>query len=504
MKTIDGNMENICFNSISSDFSRQLLLIFFSLRKPWPVDGEMEKRGEIGAVNFYGAKAPLAAGIREEKGRKAALQAIRRDESRVYRIFPTQAQAFEFADAGKSIMHPLRIWAYEIDGKGRRRFVVAPYESFWRWYRRCLRRNPTPQLHFYEIIRQGYACKLYFDLEYLFEHNAHIRPELCLENLLGAIKDEAKMSKISWMLLDSCTEKKWSKHVIINEIGFYDNIQAGEFVTRIIKRMDSSCLVKDPDGREAPFIDASVYSRNRCFRLVGSSKFGKTARLLPENHPKDAARLSIPEQLFYNSLVCNVSATAKLFGSPRTTDEYFKSPYKTHEPRGSSDNYNSNNAAESSHEKENIDKYIMSIVSKNGGGIHAVTSLNGALSYAIKGGYKYCGRIGRHHKSNNVILIVDVKTRTGYQKCFDPDCSQYCSDGWEIPAWVFPEVKAGKNEVPGDEIEQFMDELDERILEEAKPQQPSAQSVELTDELLNTVMDCFEATLPELRQGVHY
>lgn len=464
----------------------------------------MEKRGEIGAINFYGTRGPLASGIREEKGRKAALQAIRRDESRIYRIFPTQAKAFEFADSSKFLLDPLRIWAHEIDGKGRRQFVVASHESFWRWYRRCLRQAPTPKLHFYEIIRQGSACKLYFDLEYMLEHNAHISPQSCLTNLFAAIREEAKMSEISSMILDSSTTKKWSKHVIIDDIGFYDNIQAGEFVKRVITRMNntSSVMVRNCNGKKTPFVDASVYSRNRCFRLVGSSKFGKTARLLPEDHPKNGERLSIPEEFFYNSLVCNVSATAKLLGSPKPASEYSSSPYKTYRPRGSPGNFNiqMNNSDESLHEKDNIDKYIMSIVSPSGGSIHAVTCLNGALSYAIRGGYKYCGRIGRHHKSNNVILIVDVKTRTGYQKCFDPDCSQYCSDGWDIPAWVFPEVQAGKDEATGDEIEQFMNDLDARILEGSNPQYPSAQSVELTDELLNTVMDCVEATLPQLRR----
>lgn len=468
--------------------------------------GEMEERGEIEAISFYGRTAPLASGIREEKGRKAALQAIRRDESRVYRIFHTQAQAFAFADSGKSILYPLRIWAYEIDGKGRRKFVVASYESFWRWYRRCLRRTPTPRLHFYEIIREGSACKLYFDLEYLFEYNTEISPQLCLTNLSRAIKEEAKMSNLSWLILDSSTKKKWSKHVVINEIGFYDNIQAGEFVAKVIMRMynSSSVMVRNSDGKEVPFIDASVYSRNRCFRIAGSSKFGKTARLLPEDHSKDGARLSIPEELFYNSLCCNVSTQAKLFGSPRPISKYSHSSLTRKRSRGASGNLDEGTNEEPSHETENIDKYIMSIVAKDGGGIHSVTSLNGALSYAIKGGYKYCGRIGRHHKSNNVIIIVDIKTRTGYQKCFDPDCSQYCSEGWDIPRWVFPEKKVGKNDVSGDEIEQFMDHLDDTILQESKRQYAPAQSIELTDDLLNTIMDCVEATLPQLLSQVPY
>eukprot|EP00752_Nemacystus_decipiens_P006895 g6193.t1 len=40
-----------------------------------------------------------------------------------------------------------------------------------------------------------------------------------------------------------------------------------------------SLWVKDPDGRTVLFADVSVYTRNRCFRLLGSSKFSKSVAL---------------------------------------------------------------------------------------------------------------------------------------------------------------------------------------------------------------------------------
>ncbi|GMP24604.1 hypothetical protein CsSME_00001809 [Camellia sinensis var. sinensis] len=35
---------------------------------------------------------------------------------------------------------------------------------------------------------------------------------------------------------------------------------------------------------------------------------------------------------------------------------------------------------------------------------------------------RYCERIGRQHKSNHVMYIVDLRRAIYYQKCHDPDC----------------------------------------------------------------------------------
>ena len=47
------------------------------------------------------------------------------------------------------------------------------------------------------------------------------------------------------------------------------------------------------------------------------------------------------------------------------------------------------------------------------------------ILYEIAGGYKFCENIGRHHKSNNVRIIVDLQVGQYYQKCHDPDCDGF-------------------------------------------------------------------------------
>jgi hypothetical protein len=40
------------------------------------------------------------------------------------------------------------------------------------------------------------------------------------------------------------------------------------------------------------------------------------------------------------------------------------------------------------------------------------------------GGSRYCENIGRQHKSNHIIMIVDLHHNIFYQKCMDPDCKK--------------------------------------------------------------------------------
>nr|XP_023887818.1 DNA-directed primase/polymerase protein-like [Quercus suber] len=52
---------------------------------------------------------------------------------------------------------------------------------------------------------------------------------------------------------------------------------------------------------------------------------------------------------------------------------------------------------------------------------------------------RYCERIGRQHKSNHVMYIVDLRRAVYYQKCYDPDCRGYRSPLRPIPIDVIPD-----------------------------------------------------------------
>jgi hypothetical protein len=47
--------------------------------------------------------------------------------------------------------------------------------------------------------------------------------------------------------------------------------------------------------------------------------------------------------------------------------------------------------------------------------------------------YRWCGNVGRHHKSNGVFAIADLEAGVWYMRCYDPECA-----GWRSPALPLP------------------------------------------------------------------
>lgn len=170
--------------------------------------GAKRARKSLDASAFYGqaaAKTPAmtatAAAKRQEEGTgwKAFYDKLQFRVSRslmcqlegtapVSAMFPRQQEAFEFADQvvafrrelvarkrGRnrastnhlacssetplSVWHP-RTFSFESADEGKRRFLVAGLDEFWRTYKA----TATGQRHVYEIIREGVPCRLYFDL----------------------------------------------------------------------------------------------------------------------------------------------------------------------------------------------------------------------------------------------------------------------------------------------------------------------------------------------------
>lgn len=78
--------------------------------------------------------------------------------------------------------------------------------------------------------------------------------------------------------------------------------------------------------------------------------------------------------------------------------------------------------------------------------------------YSIAGGYRYCANVGRHHKSNNVYFLADLRTNKLYQRCHDGDCAGFESAGVDIPG-RFIEAAVARGELPPDDA--FLAALEE-------------------------------------------
>ena len=129
--------------------------------------------------------------------------------------------------------------------------------------------------HTYEVIRQ--TCWLHFDLDLKDEDTGPgTRDVTRAEHLqhfymiLRAFSYEVLGSGLtdgSIIELDSSTAAKFSKHIIVRDVAFPDNISMGRIVNLLREYGRERGLID--------MIDAAVYSKNMCFRLLAQSKYGR-------------------------------------------------------------------------------------------------------------------------------------------------------------------------------------------------------------------------------------
>ncbi|XP_064652326.1 DNA-directed primase/polymerase protein-like [Lineus longissimus] len=216
----------------------------------------------------------------------------------------------------------------------------------------------------------------------------------------------------------------------------------------IAKSRLEELLVRDRDRNEVLFVDLGVYTKNRNFRLFKSSKLGKGYPM--EYRQTNYYTVSTPigrgpvEQIYLDSMVTNVKFCPYL--RLLTWEENVRIPLarrnsnpscSKNEPKAAPlEGYSSSPFPE-------IDEFIASIL--NIGGIQgsirrwSYFTQGELLVYEIAK-YRWCENIRRHHKSNNIMFLVDVKNGVYYQKCHDPECKRinFKSDEYPLPRELLP------------------------------------------------------------------
>ncbi|XP_036084561.1 DNA-directed primase/polymerase protein isoform X3 [Rousettus aegyptiacus] len=219
----------------------------------------------------------------------------------------------------------------------------------------------------------------------------------------------------------------------------------------------SFLVVKNSIGKKHLFVDLGVYTRNRNFRLYKSSKIGKPVALeIAEDNKFSLTQSDVSEenQYFLSSLISNVrfSDTLRILTCDTSQNkqkqvEYFNSTSTSVE----------NIEGFQGSPYPEIDEFVLSLVNKNGikGGIRHWNYFfpEELLVYDICK-YRWCENIGRAHKSNNIMILVDLKNEVWYQKCHDPVCKaeNFKSNRFPLPAEVcLLSLLKEEEELPTDE-----------------------------------------------------
>ncbi|KAJ8901189.1 hypothetical protein NDN08_007038 [Rhodosorus marinus] len=374
----------------------------------------------LSSQSFYGESATAVPPVAEPESRKRLLEFL--EDGFLLKEFKTQKEAFEFANANpRNLMH---VFAVEFEKSGKRLYVAASYSTFWKIYQRMkLRSQP---LHFYEVIREGNSSKLYYDVEFSKVVNGERDGEKMVDDLL------LETQKLLVELFPSMM--RFSRHLILPQVNFRSNEEAGVFVKELCRRCVESkkefISIVDASGEsQTTFVDQAVYTKNRCFRLIGSSKYGRSTPLLFTERSPYAHQLH--EQVFLKSLVSNVSPLEPCLSVDELPQSLAGSRLARRTPA-----VNGMQGSSGPSPHPHVDAIIEKLISlpNHKGYVRnwVYYGSNMTIIYNIAGLYRFCENVQRHHRSNNIYLIADLVEGEIRQYCYDPDCRGFRSSPWII------------------------------------------------------------------------
>ena len=460
-----------------------------------------------------------------------------------------------------------RIFAEETTATGKRKYVVGHLGRFLQQYWR--ERDPRSR-HCYELIREGTPCRMYFDLEFCKISNPQISSNECEMLMTEFIQElcyefelvhEIKVNRSDIVDLDSTTEKKFSRHLIVhlpNQQLFADARSAGVFAKTFVERLAHELSIgklaerrqtlaqylfvkQKPatysndesivSSRESCFVDLGVYTRNRLFRILASTKFGKpsTAALRiaaanefpfpvgfnnskfyqvdkkmnnlkdPNERDLNSFRKALSWDAHADALVATLVVPANA-GSMKwniiqgpTLDEHLNTKMTTSAsltgktPFSSKRNTSSTKSGHSPMPK--LDNYFLASLGRRGGtqgkirawSIECVASKTEKtnayyLTYQMCEN-RWCEFISRSHRSNNIMWTIDLTNATCWQQCHDPDCRQAGFRGRPVQLDLPEDIKT--------EVEDFILDQEIAALDEKKvlsDQAPAERDLDFGDE----------------------
>uniref|UniRef100_A0A8C1P4B7 DNA-directed primase/polymerase protein n=1 Tax=Cyprinus carpio TaxID=7962 RepID=A0A8C1P4B7_CYPCA len=364
--------------------------------------------------------------------------------SSVWRLFPRQNTAIAFTQHIKQDVH---LFSLEKEGSdaGQRIFLVTSYSELWHYYST----HRQSLMHCYEVILEGAVCKLYFDLEFDKASNTHLDGKMMVSKLIQYVCEKLEevyglcCSAKDVLNLDSSTSEKFSRHLIfmLPSVAFKDNSHVGRFIHDILHpALKKVCprengddvngsqakrrkyeekdldflIVKSKNGQEQLFVDLGVYTKNRNFRLYKSSKLGKNAAfcVAEDNEfvPKPSKHTTKEECIFLASLITNISFTGQRILT-------YEMPQKSTAGSQCSTLQIESHGSELLGERKpspfkEVDEFVLTLVCKDGiqGSIRRWNyfASEQLLVYDIEK-FRWCHNVKRFHKSNNIIIVVDLK-----------------------------------------------------------------------------------------------
>lgn len=276
------------------------------------------------------------------------------------------------------------LFAFDTNAKGSKKFFQCGYEYFIYTYYPILKDK-----HIYEVLRYESPTKLFFDVETTTNFEMFdTTVQLIIDHVYQRIGTHTTY------ILDSSDDSKKSCHIIF-EYAFENMEQVKELVME----------VKNSSGRFS-IIDHTVYSRNRCFRLLGSSKKG-SSRILRWKNKSIYEPLDVFKTMIQTVLSPSYMGLLAYDGCVRTIETRIRE-----EPVICSTHVN----------MEDIPFRLVQYIERLGGTIRSVKMNEKSIEMIISG--MYCPHAHRIHSSNNMYFTLYRNTLVSFFTCADVECSR--------------------------------------------------------------------------------
>eukprot|EP00698_Gefionella_okellyi_P026312 TRINITY_DN996_c2_g1_i1.p1 TRINITY_DN996_c2_g1~~TRINITY_DN996_c2_g1_i1.p1 ORF type:complete len:502 (-),score=60.13 TRINITY_DN996_c2_g1_i1:432-1937(-) len=352
--------------------------------------------------------------------------------------FATQEQSFRFLSQRNDLD---AIFSKDVNSSGKRTFIATSRRHFWVKYKDLFPHERC----YYEVIRNGIPCRLYFDLEFPKETNPHANGDALVNMLLCAVFEQlyadfgVHIDRTHVIDLDSTSDTKFSRHLVIHVPNalFLNNLHVGYFVRKLLQQAELQAYrdgvvhplqVLDVHKQPTTIVDVSVYSKNRNFRLYKSAKYGKQAFLLCA--PQNQFPFESEEELFMASLIATTAPAHIRLLCCDPIDIPAHGP-----PRHPSGAIRTGSTAQLTQFPQ-VDNFVRTLI-HHGGVQGALRSwiyyqASQTIVYNVVQN-RWCGNVQRPHKSNGIYIVADLLKRCCVQKCYDPQCATYRS-----PPVLFP------------------------------------------------------------------
>lgn len=290
------------------------------------------------------------------------------------------------------------VFARDILDGGKKTYFSCGYDYFCN----VLYRD-TNMRHVYELLQYDKPSKIYVDFDCGDVSRQHDFDEeynkFCAE-MFKIIGDDTPV-----YVLDACTDKKLSRHVIFE--CFLENIPE---VQNVVEHVLSLCPCE--------FVDRGVYTRNRVFRLIYSYKLGKDKNSALRINGTTIDDPYNPEHVFRTMIQAMINP--HYIDGPFSNLEGLCKAVRKLSYGGSSNNkyYGSGYSTGRCNLPDLFTKYIQEY-----GGVLLSARENDHFISCIVGGKK-CPWTDRPHKNNNQFFTVCKSNLMGFWQCSDPECEK--------------------------------------------------------------------------------